>query len=404
MNNTNMGTSSSGLDTHDIIIENTTRTISQHIDKLRAPTYLYDKVFFTYEDFTRADTNLPVLVCIGPCGAGKSTQLNRFTGRRLLQGCAPEYKLEWDKTPLFKSAASSDSVTKHVSFATTYFNGDSTKPVILVDTPGHDIPETDEIDSEHAQEELALMASDFHNKIKALGRVDGILVMHNDIHSNRLNSATYSVLKMLDEIFANSNKSVWDNIIIAYSKCNECEIAWRSELEIKKAQLNTEIQKRIKGCERDLPIITLGGLNVETPTSDDDLNTMWKTFSTKDPISTQDLKPFEGSFAKYRKLVKERNDLEVKYNASLIYPGVVMRIMGLLIFLSSRSIILKPPLNLLLLDIRGPWDELACMGALVHSIGLENCIYSLEHGYNIWIKPLTEEQSITTQMVDKKNV
>ena len=58
-----------------------------------------------------------------------------------------------------------------------------------------------------------------------------ILVLHNDVISNRLNPATYQILKMIDEKFVKAGRSVWDHVIVGYSKCNAFETSWRSGLE-----------------------------------------------------------------------------------------------------------------------------------------------------------------------------
>ena len=52
-------------------------------------------------------------------------------------------------------------------------------------------------------------------------KVNAILVLHNDVHSNRLNPATYTILKMVAEKFAAAGDGgdVWKHVVLAYAKC-----------------------------------------------------------------------------------------------------------------------------------------------------------------------------------------
>ena len=52
------------------------------------------------------------------------------------------------------------------------------------------------VDSQAARDARGEIAADLHNKLKALGHVHAILVLHNDVVSNRLNPATYQILKV----------------------------------------------------------------------------------------------------------------------------------------------------------------------------------------------------------------
>ena len=95
--------------------------------------------------------------------------------------------------PLFESGAAADSVTKCASFANIEWRGDPNRLLTVVDTPGHDDPSGSDLDSKECREALGALAADLHNKLKALGHVHAILVLHNDVASNRLNPATYQV-------------------------------------------------------------------------------------------------------------------------------------------------------------------------------------------------------------------
>ena len=239
-----------------------------------------DVIFSTLEDFERADPDAKRMVVIGVTGAGKSTVLNCLGGWEFKQK-PPDYEFEWqDKdgvSPLFEARADTDSCTKKTSFANLSWCGDESRPVVAVDTPGHDDPAGAEIENAESREKLGELAADLHNKLKALGHVHAILVppqlgrrnppcgrpaprlrpprplegfagspahfrapprslearrgrssspqaaprikgsrsrpapqvLHNDVHSNRLNPATYTILKMVGEKFLKSEVSCW---------------------------------------------------------------------------------------------------------------------------------------------------------------------------------------------------
>ena len=237
-------------------------------------------LYATIEDFARVDPNARRVVVIGCTGSGKSTMLNTMAGWKFVQR-APDYKYTWERgdadgTPLFEARASSDSVTKKTTYANLEWFGDASRPFVAVDTPGHDDPAGSEIDSPEAREVLGELAADLHNKLKALRHVHAIVVLHNDILSNRLNPATcaarailgaqfsarnysarnysaqsltpnphlhrYTILKMVSEKFAKAETSVWKNVVVAYSKCNAHETSWRSELASKKAKMQASAQ------------------------------------------------------------------------------------------------------------------------------------------------------------------
>ena len=165
-----------------------------------------DTLYSTLEDFTRADSKKR-LVVIGCTGSGKSTLLNVCAGWKFVQSKESDYEFKWQSkgddatTPLFASKASDESVTKVAAFANVDWCGDAERELIVVDTPGHDDPSGAELDSKESREALGALAADLHNKLKALGSIHAILVLHNDVLSNRLNPATYQVLKMIDEKF-----------------------------------------------------------------------------------------------------------------------------------------------------------------------------------------------------------
>ena len=50
---------------------------------------------------------------------------------------------------------------------------------------------------QESRDKLGELAADLHNKLKAMERVDAIIVIHNDPISNRLNPATFTILQVL---------------------------------------------------------------------------------------------------------------------------------------------------------------------------------------------------------------
>ena len=177
-------------------------------------------LYATIEDFARVDPNARRVVVIGCTGSGKSTMLNTMAGWKFVQR-APDYKYTWERgdadgTPLFEARASSDSVTKKTTYANLEWFGDASRPFVAVDTPGHDDPAGSEIDSPEAREVLGELAADLHNKLKALRHVHAIVVLHNDILSNRLNPATCAARAILGAQFSarNSRRAIIRRAII----------------------------------------------------------------------------------------------------------------------------------------------------------------------------------------------
>jgi len=152
-----------------------------------------DTLFSTLEDFERVDPDAKRVVVIGVTGAGKSTVLNCMGGWGFVQK-PPDYEFEWQEkdgvSALFEARADCESCTKKTSFANLAFLGDAERAVVVVDTPGHDDPAGAEIESKEAREKLGEMAADLHNKMKALGHIHAILVLHNDVRRSHYSSGS----------------------------------------------------------------------------------------------------------------------------------------------------------------------------------------------------------------------
>lgn len=112
---------------------------------------------------------------------------------------------EWDEkagpTPVFESGHSTGAVTSRTSFGNFSYFGKEERPFVIVDTPGHDDPEGANIDEQQARDKLKEQAADLHAKLKNMSSLNLVLVVHNDVHSNRLNPATYELLKKVISFF-----------------------------------------------------------------------------------------------------------------------------------------------------------------------------------------------------------
>lgn len=357
-----------------------------------------DELYTTLEDFSRAEPSSRRLVVVGLTGAGKSTLLNVMSGWRFIQSKETDYQFVWKekdgKPPLFASAASSESVTKVAAFANVHFRGDEERPCIVVDTPGHDDSNAADIETQASRDALAALAADLHNKLKALGTVHTLLVIHNDVTSNRLNPATYQLLKCVDEKFAKAGRSVWENVVIGYSKCNAHETTWRSGLESKRAAIQKTLRDKIPSCKVDVPVLPLGGGEIEpAPPSqgeDDGMEQLWQFVASATPIDTSNLQPFEGVDVKWEKMVQAKDEAEARAKAAVIWTVVMLKISVLSAGLFWRHMMLPSWLSMLLLNLPGLWDEVALLALLVYWIGPHDVMYSLKHFYAQYVWPKLE--------------
>jgi len=286
-------------------------------------------------------------------------------------------------------------VTKKSSYCNLNFRGDPEREFIVVDTPGHDDPAGCEIDSQEARDVLGAIAADLHNKLKALGHIHALLVLHNDVASNRLNPATYQVLKMVDEKFAKAGQSVWEHVVIGYSKCNAHETSWRSGLEGKKKSLQQSIKAQVAGAsEIDVPVLALGGGEIEPPPPSQDesdgLEKLWAFLENAKPLDTSNLMPFEGADVKWQKLIDARDEAEQKAKAALIYVLVLVKVAAIVCGLFCRHHFLPSWFSLLLLNLPGLYDEAAIIFLVVYWIGPYDVFYSLKHFHQVWVLPKLE--------------
>ena len=364
----------------------------------------FDHLYSTLEDFARTDPGRRRLVVIGCTGAGKSTLLNVLSGWRFVQTKENDFEYRWQHMPapegsdepplppLFESVASSESVTKITSFANVHMCGDPERELIVVDTPGHDDSAGCNLEDQEGRDTLAKLAADLHNKLKALGHVHAILVLHNDVVSNRLNPATYQILKMVDEKFSKAGTSVWRHVVVGYSKCNAHETTWRAGLEAKRKALREAIKAKVPNCDVDLPILVLGGGEIEpAPPSQDEssgVEQLWQFVASAPELDTSRLMPFEGVDVKIQKLIEERDQAAAQAKAAIIYIAVVLKLVCVLALLFWRHMMLPAWLSLLLLNLPGLYDELAIVVGVVYWIGPQDVLFSAKHFNRQWVQPL----------------
>lgn len=350
----------------------------------------HNVVYRTLEDFRRCPVDVPKMVAIGCTGAGKSTLLNVIAGNRFVQ--RSDFTWKWSEPPLFTATHGCSAVTRATSYAIVDWFADKKRPLLVVDTPGHDDTEGRNIDSKESRDVLRAQAADLHNKLKSMESVNALVVLHNQASSNRLNPATYAILQMINEKFG---PSIWRNVIVAYSQCNHhTEASWKSDIEQKSQELQQEIRKQFPDCITNVPVIALGG-----GLRDDDYTTelecdpgferLWEFVSQSEQVSTVDLQPFEGAhWRKYEVMVERQDEAVAKADAAVVYMSVMLKLAALLLFFFWRAVLLPDWTSVLLLNI--PYtmvDELSFLLLVVGLMGPVKCKYSLLFFYDQWVKP-----------------
>merc|ERR1712178_301680 len=117
-----------------------------------------------------------------------------------------------------------------------------------------------------------LLIADLTHKLSKLGFVNAIIILHKDIVSNRFDPAFVEVLSMLQTMFRQSGKNFWDHVILCYTRCNTCEKAWKMGIDQKKAAMQNAIREQF-GCNQDVPIVTVGGLDAVNGCTDTSVET-----------------------------------------------------------------------------------------------------------------------------------
>ena len=362
----------------------------------------------TLEDFQRCPLEPPRLVVIGCTGAGKSTLLNVLDGNLFLQSGgasdAKGYQWRWREEPVFYASHGCRAVTKITSYANLFFMGDPGRPFVAIDTPGHDDTEGERLESKESRDTLREQAADLHNKLKAIGKVHTILVLHDNVVSNRLNPATYAVLQMVDEKFGST---VWDHVVVGYSQCNaHLAEGWMTDIDKKRSELQAEIRRKIPGCEVDVPILTLGGGYPEADyvaqaEGGAEFDELWSILDNAEPLMTDELKPFEGAqWRQFEMLVKRKDDAVARADAAAGYMVVLFKFGVLLMLLFWRSALLSTWLSILFLNVPSTvLDEAIIFGGMVTMIGPSKCWYSLLLCYEQHAAPYLGEWGLSTSVI-----
>ena len=213
-------------------------------DRLKRGSYLYEpgetfqgpigEKSTAVGDFKRypPDPKCKRVMVIGGTGAGKSTLLNILGGCKLVES-ESDQEFSWpDQQPVFFEKLSTDSVTQETSCAIMRWFNHPQKVFMAIDTPGYD-DTAGNIENAGGRSKLRELAADQHNKMKALGHIHTILICHDQVRTNRLKQVILDVLKMLDE---KTEGQCWNNIVVAYTMCNEHETSWRRQLAKKKVR------------------------------------------------------------------------------------------------------------------------------------------------------------------------
>lgn len=350
-------------------------------------------VYRTLEDFKRCPSNVPKLVVIGCTGAGKSTLLNIVAGNRYMQDT--DFTWKWSDEPLFKATHGCNAVTQSASYANINYFGNASKSLVVVDTPGHDDTGGRNMENKENRDILKEQAADLHNKLKAMESLSTILVLHNQVSSNRLNPATYAILQMVNEKFG---PTIWQNVVVAYSQCNNhTEASWKSEIVQKSLDLQQEIRKQFPECTVDVPVIVLGGgVDEHDYTTDVERETgfeqLWNIISCSDEVDTAHIRVFEGAqWKQYETMIQKRDEAVAKADAAVVYFSVMIKLVALVLFFLWRTMMLPDWVSILLLNI--PYtlvDELLFLTFLMALIGPVKCKYSLLFFYEQWIQPYTD--------------
>lgn len=354
--------------------------------------------YTTLADFERMIPERKRILVIGCTGAGKSTLLNKMAGNKYVQD--ETYQFKWaEQPPIFDSGAGTDSVTKLTSFANVHWFGDSSKPVVVVDTPGHDDPATADITEQKARDKLGELAADLHNKLKMMERVDLVLVIHNDPMSNRLNPATMTILKMVDEKFKKCSKSVWDSVVMAYSKCDDESTAWRMNMEPWCSADHVSKQKDMQNmimssfpetCKSPIPILCLSGVDqrkeaAESPSAEN-FRRLYRLLETAKGVDTSELQPFDGPDRKFEAIVAEMDAKQAMIDAIEAQNMVVGYFAALLLFFIWRTVFIPSFLRIFVMDLPGPLDELVLVLLVVHFLGYTKVKLSMTLFYNKWLR------------------
>ena len=338
----------------DELVAKATHKIAENVSNKQR-----NQIFITNEDFTRTDPTLKRLLVLGCSGSGKSSLLNKLSGLKL-EWNSDKSTFIWNSIPIFESKSDVNSVTKYTTYANINFPDERTG-LLVVDTPGHDHHDLPNMDSQTIRDKLSEDAADLYNKLKNMGHLNTILVLHNDIYSNRLNPATFTLLQKIDEMFVSSDINVWEHVVIAYSKCDGDTIGWKSNLVDKKTQLQQEIKNKFPKCQNDIPIYTLS--SVELGKESDDYKNLANFINSKNNLSTHKLVKFKGLDVRLQDMIERRDYIQRMANARLYFNVIKFQFTLLIICILFRNIFLP------IFNLEGVYDEVIILTVFIYIIG-----------------------------------
>lgn len=312
--------------------------------------------FTTNEDFSRQCPELQRLVVIGCTGAGKSTLCNKLAG----------FRYEWDEELsqfvwtsgqeklLFACSQGANSVTDHTTYANLPYLGRMDRPFVCIDTPGHNDTGTDDT--------LLRQATDLHTKLRRMGHVNAILVLHNDVWSGRFSPTTQELMAKVQEMFKASGRNVWEHVIIGFSRCDEADRGWRGSIEEKSRDLQAALRTRFDDCNVDVPVVPLSGADEPGagPSQAASFERLWEFLEGRPKLPTVELREFEGMSLQLKRAVKERDNAQRLASARKTFLEA-----GIHVFLGSLALNYRPSL----INATGPWDELLLAGGFIYVMG-----------------------------------
>ena len=345
------------------------------------------KIYNTREDFERCAVDLPRLIVLGSTGCGKSTLLNIIAGNHF-HWVEAKSATAWTEPLLFDSAHSVRSVTDTLAFANICWGGNKDRRCIIVDTPGCNDTRGDDINLESSRNVLRKQAADLHDKLQAMGKVTVFLVIHNDVSSNRLDTNVYTLLRMLEEKLGSQ---VWNNVAVAYSRCNLLgqHNAWKADIEEKKVALQQEIKLRVDTCNVHVPVLCLGGLTPpgghDSIEADDEFEKLWSMLNMVDSIDTSNMKPFQGAaWFEFEKLIKSRDMAVTRAHVALTYNEHIVKMICMFVILWCREM-LPTWLSYLALNLPFTYvDEILILLGFIWLLGPQKCWMSVTMFYDQW--------------------
>lgn len=338
----------------------------------------FNKEYTTNEDFGKMLPESRRLVIVGCTGAGKSALVNKLAGFRMEfdeQKASYEWTVGQELLP-FLSQSSTKSVTRFTSFANLHYLGYAPdKPFICVDTPGHD-------DTDPGL--LTEQATDLHVKLQAMQYVNSVLVLHKDFEANRLDPATFELLRKVSTLFQKSGMNVWEHVILGYTRVDEEKRGWRSGIDQKIAAMQAALKEKTKGfdapCTVDVPVVCLscydtadddprpvGGVpwpnefpNGRRIAQRDGFVELWEFLQRSSKLPTEELQVYEGVEERYRRACEDRDAFARISSARKHFMSTAMHVLIFLFIL-----LLRPGV----FNMEGWLDELTGLGGFVYVMG-----------------------------------